>query len=258
MAAIITLLLVLVLSILITRIATVVLTHTGLSREVARFQARSAFTGVGFTTNESEKVVNHPVRRKILLLLMLFGNAGIVTVIASVVLTFISVGETGSLLIRMALMIGGLLLLWILAANKWVDRHLSKLIAWALKKYTHLDSSDYASLLHVAGEYKVTELFIEPTDWLANRMLQELRLQDEGVMILGITRADGTYLGAPDGFSKIHPNDTLILYGRESALIELDKRRRGKHGDLEHKRAVDEQKYVVEQQRRKDTTEIET
>lgn len=52
MFAIASLLVVLVLSLLVTRIATVALTHTGLSREVARFQARSAFSGVGFTTSE--------------------------------------------------------------------------------------------------------------------------------------------------------------------------------------------------------------
>jgi hypothetical protein len=42
MLAAISLLVVLSGSILITRIATVALTHTGLSRETARFQARSA------------------------------------------------------------------------------------------------------------------------------------------------------------------------------------------------------------------------
>jgi hypothetical protein len=61
---IIALLTVLVLSLLITRVATVALTMTGLSQEAARFQARSAFTGTGFTTKEAEDVVNHPVRRR--------------------------------------------------------------------------------------------------------------------------------------------------------------------------------------------------
>lgn len=88
MAPILSLLLVVSISILITRVATVALTHTGLSREAARFQARSAFTGVGFTTQESEKVVNHPVRRRVVLGLMLVGNAGIVTAVSSLILTF--------------------------------------------------------------------------------------------------------------------------------------------------------------------------
>jgi len=55
---------ILALSLVITRVATVALTMTGLSRQVARFQARSALTGTGFTTSEAETVVNHPVRRQ--------------------------------------------------------------------------------------------------------------------------------------------------------------------------------------------------
>jgi len=39
---------------------TVALTHTGLSRESARFQARSAFTGAGFTTSEPGWTVGSP------------------------------------------------------------------------------------------------------------------------------------------------------------------------------------------------------
>jgi hypothetical protein len=50
------------LSLIITRIATTALSLTGLSWEAARFQARSAFTGTGFTTTEAERVVDHPVR----------------------------------------------------------------------------------------------------------------------------------------------------------------------------------------------------
>ena len=45
----------------LTRIATVALQLTGLSKANARFQARSAFTGVGYTTSEAEDTVNHPV-----------------------------------------------------------------------------------------------------------------------------------------------------------------------------------------------------
>lgn len=60
--AIVLLLLVAILSLLITRFATVALTVTGMTRESARFQARSALTGAGFTTQESEAVVSHPGR----------------------------------------------------------------------------------------------------------------------------------------------------------------------------------------------------
>lgn len=54
MTAVLTLLVVILESMVITRIATIALMATGLTRESARFQARSALTGVGFTTSESE------------------------------------------------------------------------------------------------------------------------------------------------------------------------------------------------------------
>ena len=90
---IITLVATLVISLLVTRIGAVALTLTGLSKDSARFQARSAYTGVGFTTSESEQVVNHPVRRRILGFLMLTGNIGIAVVIASMMATFAQGGE---------------------------------------------------------------------------------------------------------------------------------------------------------------------
>ena len=88
MAALVSVFAIVVLSLLITRFAVLVLVVTGLSWESARFQARSALTGSGFTTSESEAVVDHPVRRRVIMRLMLIGNAGIVTVIASLVLSF--------------------------------------------------------------------------------------------------------------------------------------------------------------------------
>lgn len=86
----------LVLSMTVVRIASVALSLTGISRELARFQARSAFTGAGFTTTESEQVVRHPVRRRIIMLMMLLGNAGIVTVISSLVLSFVTADRDAS------------------------------------------------------------------------------------------------------------------------------------------------------------------
>ena len=120
MLSIISLLVVLTLSILVTRIATVALTYTGLSRESARFQARSAFTGVGFTTNESEKVVNHPLRRKILMLLMLLGNAGVITAVSSLIVSFVNVEGSIRLFWQMVLLLTGVLLLSVFANSSWV------------------------------------------------------------------------------------------------------------------------------------------
>lgn len=62
MSSLISLIIIFTLSLLITKISAQSLIHTGLSKDAAKFQARSAYTGVGFTTGESEKIINHPVR----------------------------------------------------------------------------------------------------------------------------------------------------------------------------------------------------
>jgi hypothetical protein len=66
----------------ITRVATVALRTTALSYAAAQFQARSAFSGVGFTTTESEDIVSHPARRRVVLGLMTLSSAGVVTTLA--------------------------------------------------------------------------------------------------------------------------------------------------------------------------------
>ena len=81
--AIVVIILILFLTLLVNRIATVALTFTGMSREMARFQSRSAFCTVGFTTSEAETVVTHPVRRRIIMILMLWGNIGFVSLIVA-------------------------------------------------------------------------------------------------------------------------------------------------------------------------------
>lgn len=241
MISILTLLVVLTLSILVTRIATVTLTFTGLSRESAKFQARSAFTGVGFTTNESEKSVNHPIRRRILLLLMLLGNAGVITAVSSLVISFVNTKESGSLVWNVVLLVTGIIALWTLANSEWVDRHLSNLIAKGLKKYTRLNVQDYAKLLHLAGEYQITELYVDYSDWIANKALAKLKLREEGVVVLGVNRENGDFLGVPDGETEIRPGDILITYGRVQNMSEIDERSMGTKGNREHRQKVQEQ-----------------
>ena len=248
MIAIVTLLIIVTLSMLITRIATVALTMTGLSRDHARFQARSAYTGVGFTTSESEAVLRHPVRRRIIMTLMFLGNAGIVSGVASLLLSFVDTTSTREQLERLGIILGGLAVLLFIASSKWVDKHISRVIRYLLERTTHLEVCDYLSLLQLEGEYGVSRLTVREDEWLAGRTLAELDLPAEGILVLGIERKDGSYLGAARGSTRINPGDTLILYGKRSLLEELHRRRRGRAGDIAHKDAIEHHKLEVEKQ----------
>lgn len=241
MFSILSLLTVILISMLIVRVAATALSHTGLSMEAARFQARSAFTGAGFTTNESERVVNHPVRRRIILMLMLLGNAGIVSAVSSLMLTFVSPEGSESIFLKTALLISGIIVMWFIASSAWMDKHLSRWINTALDQYTELDVKDYASLMHLSGDYRIVELAVEPEDWIANKQLANTRLREEGIVVLGIQRTDGTYLGVPNGETTVNPNDTLIAYGRIGSLERLDQRQNDIGAGFSHIEGVAEQ-----------------
>lgn len=237
MVAIVSLLAIVTLSIVITRVATVMLTATGLSRDVARFQARSAFSGAGFTTSESESVVNHPVRRRIVMQLMLLGAAGIVTSLTSLLLSFTdATGEQTAN--RILVLLVGLVGLRLLAGSRFVDRLLTRLTEWALRRFTRLNVRDYDKLLHISEDFAVAELEASADSWLTGRRLEELQLREEGVMVLGIYRDHGAYLGIPISQTRVLPGDRLVVYGEDDAIPELAERRGGPDGDQAHERAV--------------------
>src|SRR4030042_4670856 len=74
---------VLVISFIVVRIGAIAFQLTGLEWSLAKFQALSCFSGTGFTTKESELIVSNPQRRKIASVLIVLGNAGLVTLIAT-------------------------------------------------------------------------------------------------------------------------------------------------------------------------------
>ncbi len=247
MYAVVLLVVVALVSLLITRVATIALTVTGLPRPPARFQARSALSGVGFTTSEAEAVVNHPVRRRIVMALMLVGNAGVVTAMAGLLAGFAR-ADAGEGLFRGVLLMLGLASVYALSRSRVVDQRLSRLIERGLRRYTDLEVRDYERLLNLSGEYSVKEMPVEYGTWLADRTLGELRLRDEGLVVLGVARSDGSYVGVPDKATELRPGDTLILYGRDSVLLGLSSRHPGSKGDLAHEEAVAHQEAVASQQ----------
>ncbi len=229
---------VLLLSMLVVRIATVMLKLTGVSDDTARFQARSAFTGTGFTTSESENVVHHPVRRRIIMALMLVRNAGFVTLATSLMLSFIGSQSNTERLSRGLWLVGGLVAILFLTRIHLLDRTFSRIVEWGLRRWTGTRIADYENLLNLASDYEVIEMTVGSNNWMAGRTLADLALSDEGVLVLGIRKTDGRFEGTPRGSSQIGATDTVVLYGHEMQLQEIRTRNQGESGDRAHADAV--------------------
>ncbi|MDP8969412.1 MAG: TrkA C-terminal domain-containing protein, partial [Actinomycetota bacterium] len=187
----------------------------------------------------------------------LLGNVGIVTTVASLIATFVGAGDPGRLLLRAVLLTAGVFALVWASKSRWIDRQLAGLIRWMVRRITDLDVRDYPGMLRLSGDYAVGEMKVEEGDWLADTALAEVDLPDEGVLVLGIVRADGSYVGAPTGRTMLEPGDQLLLYGRAPVLSDLDRRRAGREGDVAHDQMVAEQERIVREQERRDQAEKE-
>ena len=210
---------------LVIRIGTVAFSMTGLSEEVARFQSLSAFSGTGFTTDEAETIVTNPARRRIAALLIRLGAIGVVSSVATLLLSFVGAGEaTPERLLVLGL---GIFALLALARSRAFNSVLTPLIGRLLARYTSLEVRDYADLLHLREDYRIVELDIRKHTWLADRPLGDLDLAAEGVLVIGVVRTGEDYVGVPPADLRLRPRERLVLYGRKHRLHELATRAAG-------------------------------
>ena len=236
MPALISLLVIITISYVAVRAGAVALMLTGLSAPAASFQAQSAFMGVGFTTRESESVVGHPVRRRVIRILMLAGFAAMASVFASVMAAFSSTHENEWGAMALEIM-GTLLVLFILISMSAVRNTLTRLLEFALTRSGAVQVRDYEELLRVDKGYSISYISVDARSWMADRTLRELRLTDEGVIVLNILRRGGVVLSTPGAESRLVGGDKLLCYGLEADLTRLAQRPADYKGETEHKRA---------------------
>ena len=218
MSSIIALLVIALVSLLAVRVGSTALMMTGLSWDTASFQSYSAFFGVGFTTKEAEMVVNHPVRRRIIRDLILAGNVGLTSALATFIVTLLQSSSDGDVFKMLAWLLGGLVALFFISRFGWVQRALDYLIRHALERAGLVRALDYELLLRIQHGYVVSEIEVLPDTYLAGRTLRDARPWDRGVVILAIKRDGETHPGIPSRDDLIQPGDVLTAYGKESHL----------------------------------------
>lgn len=207
-------------SFLVVRAGAIALMMTGMKKDRAVFQALSAFSGTGFTTREAERVVNHPARRKIISWLMIFGNAGIVTVIITATSSMVTSGGA-RLPLNAAILVIGIIIIYKIASSKGFIQRWERYIE---KKLIHLPAFDEApveDLLHLIEGYGLVRATIKSDSPLIGKtvgdFLSDCKICREDITVLGIER-DKEWLPIPKLDEHITDGDMLIAYGRLDAL----------------------------------------
>lgn len=219
MVALVWLVIIAVAALLVVRLGTTALTLTGLAAHTAEFQAYSAFFGVGFTTRESEQVVNHPIRRRIVQHLILAGHIGLTSVIVPLVVTFVNIKTMREGMTQLGLIIAALGLLWFVIRTSFVEKLIERSIRFALRRTGALTHAlDHEVLLRLNAGHTVSEIVLEPGHPFIGHKLGDARLAERGIVVLGVARNDGTYVAAPRNEMVCQPSDVLTVYGREDEV----------------------------------------
>jgi hypothetical protein len=223
MGAFLALLVIVVAALLVVQLGTNALILTGMTLPVARFQAASAFFGVGFTTREAELVVNHPVRRRVILHLIIAGNIGLTSALATLIVTFVQNSRHDSVphaLLLLLVLLGGLLTAAIFNLP-FIKKPLDLVMRKSLERAGVVRAVDYELLLRVREGYCVSDLEIMEGHPMADRTLRESRPSEEGIVVLGIFRKDGEFEGAPGKEAVIRAGDTVMVYGSDDDVERL-------------------------------------
>lgn len=221
MYAVATFLIVALVSLLFTRMAAGFLIATGMPPKTAAFQARSAFTGAGFTTTESENVVNHPVRRRVISVTMFVGNLGIPTLIVTVVVGLVG-PSTSELTSRMFVLVAGVAVLVLLAFLRPVTRLFVELgQRTARPMMEQAFDGDVEYLLTLGGDVDLVAVTLSGD--LPLRSLRGLQHALPQVRVLGVRPAadPGAFVTDTPTDIDLNAGDQVLVLGHSDVLAEL-------------------------------------
>ena len=215
----IALVLVIILSALIIKIGAIALRMTGIDKEYANFQALSAFSGTGFTTTEAENIVNHPQRRRVIKVLMILGNIGIISAISTLIISFRG-GTLSESATKLAVLGITVIAILIFSLARGFENVLSSFIEKRLSKMTHFSMGTFSEMIRLASGYGIAEIRISDDHKLAGKQLYESSLTQSNILVLAIKR--GFHLIAtPKADESIQPGDRLVCFGNLKNISEV-------------------------------------
>lgn len=215
-------------SFVVVRIGAIAFQLTGLDWELAKFQALSCFSGTGFTTKESELIVSNPQRRKIASVLIVLGNAGIVTLIATFA-NSLRPGNSGTKIslpflkdffpaeilpwVNLAVITLFILILYKLFTYSFFARRITSVLRKFVLKRQMVKAVTFEELLIATGGYGVSRITVNANSSILNKSLNDARLRSHDITVLAIVRNHHTIPNPPADMTFI-VDDELICFGR--------------------------------------------
>ncbi|MFC1558226.1 cation:proton antiporter regulatory subunit [candidate division KSB1 bacterium] len=217
-----------IISFIIVRIGAIAFHMTGIKWPQAKFQSLSCFTGTGFTTREAELITGNTKRRRIATFLMILGNAGLVTIIAtfansirpSLIMSKFSIPILHSVLpsflipiVNLLIIIIAIYLIYKIFTNAKISRMLTEILRKKIKEKDIIDASPFEELFLATGGYGISQIEVGKEFLMLDKTILESGLRKLDIMILAIERKGALIPNPPSG-TKILLNDKLICFGK--------------------------------------------
>ena len=200
-------------------IGSIALESTGLERAKARFQALSALTGTGFTTSQSELIVEDAGRRKIISWLILLGNTGIMAFILLVIL-YTRAGLTMPSIIAITIVLTAILMIYLSLRLGLVDYLTTLFVKTAGKKKAPALGFSVESILYQAGEYAIAIIAVGEKAGLAGLNVKDISSERKIIKVM-IIEKDTRVILNPDGSEKLNKGDRFTCYGHISHIDDI-------------------------------------
>jgi hypothetical protein len=172
---------------LLIEILSIVLKLTGLELSKARFQVISILTHTGFTTRESELIVQHPTRRKIASALMIVSYVAQITLI-TLLFNVLTQATKNILSTAIALSVMALFVI-VVTQSKYLserfDRVTEKLLKSRIKKAGA--NGRIEQVLHLSPEFSIYEMVVDTDSFICDKTLRDLKLKEHFIQILKTT-----------------------------------------------------------------------
>jgi len=192
---------------------------TGLELSKARFQVISILTHTGFTTRESELIVQHPVRRRIASMLMIISYVAQATLVGLLFSLLFSDDKNALSLLIVTFVV--LVFIIIVSRNKYVEDRFERLTEKVLRKsMKNTDGHRIDKILNLSPEFSIFEFVIDADSPLCDKTLREVHLKESFIQILKIDRGS-EIIDFPLAETMIRQGDRMIVYGKTSAITKM-------------------------------------
>ncbi|MBU1862326.1 MAG: hypothetical protein KKH94_01490 [Candidatus Omnitrophica bacterium] len=229
-------LIMIIISFIVVRIGAIAFELTGLEWSLSKFQALSCFTGTGFTTREAELIVGNPQRRRVASILMVLGNAGLVTLIATFAnsirpnigmpklrIPFLEFFIPSAILpiVNLLLIALALFIFYRIFTRTQIAQKITNGLRSKIIKKDLIKPVSFEELLVSTGGYGVSAIEIDKESSLIGKTIREAHVRQYDINILTVERKGEVFPNPASDFT-FALGDRLICFGKlENIRIQL-------------------------------------